>query len=65
MDKRFSMIKNGIVENIIVWDSINQFSPQGYELVEIVDGVYCDIGFTYINGEFFPPEQIEEEASDE
>lgn len=53
-DKNFAIINNGIVENIIVWDTSNAYDPIG-QAVEIPDGAFVSIGFLYQNGEFVDP----------
>jgi hypothetical protein len=42
--KNYAVIKNNIVVNIIVWDSITEYLVDG-ELVELKDEDFVDIGF--------------------
>jgi hypothetical protein len=53
--KRIAMIKNGIVQNIALWDGVSPWSPEGFILVDVTN---LDVGpgFTYSNGVFTPPE---------
>jgi hypothetical protein len=63
--KNFAIINNGIVENIIVWDTSNAYDPIG-QAVEIPDGAFVSIGFLYQDGQFVDPnppiEEIPQEA---
>jgi hypothetical protein len=52
--KNFAIINNGIVENIIVWDTSNAYDPIG-QAVEISEGAFVSIGFLYQDGEFVDP----------
>lgn len=52
--KNFAIINNGIVENIIVWDTSNAYDPIG-QAVEIPDGLMISVGFLYQDGEFVDP----------
>lgn len=54
MEKNFAIINNGIVENIIVWDTSNAYDPIG-QAVEIPEGAFVSIGFLYQDGEFVDP----------
>jgi hypothetical protein len=58
--KNFAIINNGIVENIIVWDTSNAYSPAG-EAIEIPEGSFVNIGFLYQDGQFIDPNPIVEE----
>lgn len=53
--KNYLVIKNNIVENIIVWDGESEYDPgEGYELVEQVGNE--GIGWNRSdNGDFSPP----------
>jgi len=48
------IIKNGIVENISVWDGDSN-RPQDCEVVVVDNDFYVDIGFLYVNGVFNSP----------
>jgi len=55
---KYAQIKDNIVINVIVWDGVSPY-PSG-DLVPV--NSYCQIGYSYINGEFIPPvEEILEE----
>jgi hypothetical protein len=58
--KNYAVIKNNIVENVIVWDGIVEFSIDG-ELVEITESNPASIGFLYQDGQFIDPNPIVEE----
>lgn len=51
--KRMAMIKDGIVENIAVWDGISNWRPEGYQFTEVPEGESVDIGYIYKNRKFF------------
>lgn len=53
--KNYALVKNGIVENIVVWDGVTPYNPIGYEKIEILPGVHCDTGYTYVDGIFTAP----------
>lgn len=53
------MIKNGIVENIAIWDEEDEWFPDCDLHVEITNRV-VDIGYFY-DGEVFTPPEIEVE----
>lgn len=50
-----AMIKNGIVENIAIWDGVAEWHPEGYDLVDVTE-INCHIGDLYNNGVFETPE---------
>lgn len=52
--KNFAIINNGIVENIIVWDTSNAYDPIG-QAIEIPEGTMVNIGFLYQDGQFIDP----------
>lgn len=60
--KNFAIVNNGIVDNIIVWDTSNAYDPIG-QAVEIPDGVIVNIGFLYQDGQFIDPNPIMEEPT--
>jgi len=62
--KNFAIINNGIVDNIIVWDTSNAYDPIG-QAVEIPDGVMVNIGFLYQGEEFIDPNPPVEETQPE
>ena len=42
------MIKNGIVENIAIWDGITVWNPTGYTLIDITTtNMNVNIGWLY------------------
>ena len=60
MDKRYAIVKNNIVENIVMWNGITPFNPgEGATLVEINNLPKTKIGYTYTNGYFVAPENQE------
>jgi hypothetical protein len=70
--RTWALIKNNIVENVIVWDGESEWtSPESFIVVEITNS-NTSIGWTYIDGVFEPPllpveiipEQLPENAED-
>jgi hypothetical protein len=62
MIERYAMIRNGIVENICVWDGViyspetgvGWTPPEGYEII-CVEDIFCDIGWTWDGQNFINP----------
>ncbi|MCP1376056.1 hypothetical protein [Dyella lutea] len=56
----YAIVKNGIVENIIMWDGdANTWSePEGSSAVEISSDTQACMGATYANGVFTPPPSL-------
>lgn len=52
--KNFAIINNNIVENIIVWDMSNDYTPAG-QAIEIPEETMVNIGFLYQDGQFIDP----------
>jgi hypothetical protein len=51
MNNRYALIKNGIVENIIIVDDLNAYTPEeGYSLIAADDA--CHMNCKYENGQF-------------
>lgn len=57
--KRIAMIKNGVVQNVALWDGTSEWSPSDFTLVEVTDLSEVGPGFIYSNGEFFAPVETE------
>ena len=55
----YALIKNSIVQNIIVWDGVAEFSVDG-ELIQIPENTLVSIGFIYQDGQFIDPTPVEE-----
>lgn len=49
--KKIAMVKNGVVENISIWDMETPWNPEGYELYDVTDKM-VNIGDIY-DGEQF------------
>jgi hypothetical protein len=43
------------VLNIVVWDGVTPYQPEGCSLVEIPADTVVDIGYSYVDGVFSPP----------
>lgn len=56
--KKIAMIKNGIVENISIWDGRSKWSPDGYTLINITDNPKVDIGWLYDGHIFTAPDRV-------
>lgn len=57
---RIAMIKDGIIQNIALWDGIAEWKPAGYELIDISNRLEVDIGWAYDGQSFQPPSQDQE-----
>jgi len=61
----YAVIKNGVVDNIVVWDGVMEFSVAGSELVEATSD--ARIGGTYDGAFHFveptPPEPTAEQVT--
>ena len=61
----YAVVKNGVVENVVVWDGQTAFSVEGSELVEATDN--ARIGGTYDGAFHFvqptPPEPTVEQVA--
>ena len=44
---RYALIKNGIVQNIAVWDGVTPWDPNSGYLVTCVEDHVADIGWLY------------------
>lgn len=54
MESKYALIIDNKVENIILWDGESEYEFSS-SLVLIPDGLFVDIGFDYIDGEFIDP----------
>ena len=59
MVKKFAVVKNNIVENVIVFDGDPQWDPENNEIFVDVTDIFVDLGFTYNEDGTFsaPPEE--------
>jgi len=58
---KVALIQEGVVSNLLMWDTESSWLPPGYVLVEILEGVHpeaLDVGWLYddATGVFSPPE---------
>lgn len=53
MNNTYAVVKNGIVENVILWDGESEWSPDNGVAIIADSGV--GIGWSYANGVFTPP----------
>jgi len=58
MSKRKAMIKNGIVENIIIAD--DDFTLEGYIFIDIADNEMVEPGYLWDGKHFIKPEPVNE-----
>lgn len=49
---RYAVIKDGIVNNIVIWDGKSEWNPGPDHQVVCVEGILCSAGYTYECGEF-------------
>lgn len=53
----YAVIRNGIVENVVVWDGLSEWgAPESTEVVSLEQSP-AGIGWTYTDGTFTPPPQ--------
>jgi hypothetical protein len=54
--QKYALVLDQLVYNIVIWDGV---SPYEYSdrAVFIGDQV-CDIGYTYVDGVFYPPVEV-------
>lgn len=52
------LVKNEVIENIVVWDGVTSWTPpEGYELVRYGGDLLAKIGDGWVNGQLIiPPE---------
>lgn len=51
--KHMAMIKNGVIENVALWDGVSSWSPPGFSLVDITAQPSVGIGWTHNGGSSF------------
>lgn len=49
--KKFAVVNDGVVINIVVWDGVTSWVPSQGVAIEIIN-CECGIGYAYIDGEF-------------
>lgn len=54
---RYAIIKDGVVDNVIVWDEETSYHTDG-ELVSL-DGITAGVGWTYDGSTFIQPPEPE------
>lgn len=63
---RYAIIQSNIVQSVVVWDGVAEWSPpEGTELLQLDEGEPCGGGWTYEAGaipRFIAPIVIEEPA---
>ena len=66
VEKRWACIRDGKIEQVIVWDGVQDWAPaKTYTMVEIVEGVSAGIGWDYVDGEFVDNRPVEDPFKDE
>lgn len=60
------LVKNGIIENIVVWDGVTEWTPpDGFELVGYDGDPAAAIGWGWVDGNLIPnPEDFDAETSE-
>lgn len=57
--KKYALLKDGFVKNIILWDGISEYiAEKDIEIISIHEFQYVDIGWEFSNGEWNPPENV-------
>jgi len=60
---RYAIVRNEIVESVIIWDGQSAYSaPEGTTLVP-TNGAIVGPGYSYVNGEFVAPAAPAEEPA--
>jgi hypothetical protein len=49
------MIQNGLVVNIAVWDGVTPWSPEGFIVVQVPEGLTVSSGWSYNGTSFIQP----------
>ena len=67
--KRIALIKNGVVENVALWEDKMEWKQdvesKGALLVDVTDQESVGPEYTYENGVFTPPFYVPKEADDD
>lgn len=53
--RRIAMIKDGVVQNIALWNGETPWKPEGFIFFDVTDYPEIGPGFTYVNGVFSEP----------
>jgi hypothetical protein len=65
VEKRWACVKDGKVEQVIIWDGVQEWPPaEKYTMVELAEDSPAGIDWDYIDGEFVdnrPVETFDEE----
>lgn len=55
----YALIRNNIVENLVVWDGVELYNPGAdYILVKVENGAVVGIGWVYDGTTFAPPPEL-------
>lgn len=57
--KRIAIITGGVVTNVAVWDGVAAWTPEGV-LVDVTGTPEVGKGWTYVDGVFKPPAQVDQ-----
>jgi hypothetical protein len=53
---------DGLVVNVSLWDGVTEYDPgKEISLVKVPDDLPCGPGWSYVDGEFIPPAEPEED----
>lgn len=67
--KRIAIIKNGVVENVALWEDDMEWKQdvetRGGLIVDVTDELSVGPEYTYENGVFTPPFYVPKEADDD
>lgn len=56
MAKRIAIIKNGVVENVAVWDGKSPWTPQAFDkLVDVTSLSHIGVGWSHDGNQFTTP----------
>lgn len=59
VDKRWAMVRNGYVENVVIWDGVSQWDYGDFEVFELEEGSFVGIGWSRVDGVWVQPVQPE------
>lgn len=53
--KRIAMIKDGVVQNVALWDGVSPWDPAGFVLIDVTAQPDVAVGWTYDGINFLAP----------
>lgn len=59
VNKRWAMARNGLVENVVIWDGVTEWDYGDFEVFELEEGSVVGIGWVLVDGVWSAPVQPE------